>query len=174
MMQDHDPRCEGADDAKVLADIHEYGWHVVAIPEVDETPGWAFSIGLYKSFGHPEIILFGLDLELMHSIINTIGDSVKAGIKFEVDGRYNDLIDTYACTFKPVLPVWYYDFLGYANWFYKETDYPVLQCFWPDKQHRYPWETHFEPNWIGAQPLLFYEQSDRARTTALLKSMEGE
>ena len=26
---EHDPQCEGADDAKVLVDVGEYGWHVV-------------------------------------------------------------------------------------------------------------------------------------------------
>jgi hypothetical protein len=46
----NDPPCEGPDDEKVLADVREYGWHVIEIFEQDETPGWAFSIGLYKNF----------------------------------------------------------------------------------------------------------------------------
>ena len=168
---EHDPRCEGLDDEKLLADVREYGWHVLKIFEKDETPGWAFSIGLHKNFNHPEIVVFGLSDRLMPSVINSIGEGVRSGKSFAVDGLYPDLIDTYSCTFKPVNRVWYYDFLGYANWFYKGQNYPALQCIWPDKNHYFPWEPEFNPNWVWAQPLLFNEDPDSARTVALLQSM---
>lgn len=171
-MTEHDPRCEGADDEKLLADVKEYGWHVVKILDIDELPGWAFSIGLFKNFGHPEIIVFGLDLDVMHYLINTIGDNVKAGKKYEIDGQYADLVETYACTFKPVKQKWYDAFLGYANWFYDGIDYPVVQCVWPDKDHHYPWESTFNPHWVWAQPLLFHEDTEKARASELLKSVE--
>ena len=167
---EHDPRCEGLDDKKLVADVKEYGWHVVKILEKDETPGWAFSVGLYKNFNHPEIVVFGLNDEVAHFLINAIGDEVRAGKRF-ADGLYSDLIDTYSCTFKPVHPVWYHDFLGYANWFYGGQNYPALQCIWPDKSRRFPWEPEFNPNWVWAQPLLFNEEKDSARTVALLESM---
>jgi hypothetical protein len=50
----------------------------------------------------------------------------------------------------------------------------VLQCLWPDRNSRYPWESEFNPNWLWAQPLLFHAKADQARTVELLKSMEGE
>ena len=170
---EHDPRCEGLDDEKLVADVKAYGWHVVKIFEKDETPGWAFSVGLYKNFNHPEIVVFGLNDEVAHSLINAIGDVVRAGKRFAADGLYSDLIDTYSCIFKPVIPVWYHDFLGYANWFYGGKNYPALQCIWPDKSHRFPWDPDFNPNWAWAQPLLFNEEPDSARTVALLESMAG-
>jgi Domain of unknown function (DUF4262) len=169
---EHDPRCEGTNDEKVLADVADYGWHVVKIFETNETPGWAFSIGLYQNFKHPEAIVFGLNDELMHSVINSIGEDVRAGKSFEIDGKYTDLIDEYSCIFKPVNNVWYYHFLGYANWFYESEDYPVLQCIWPDRNSSYPWEPEFNRNWLWAQPLLFYNDPESARTAELLKSME--
>ena len=109
---EHDPRCEDPDDEKILADVAEYGWHVLKIYEQDETPGWAFSIGLYKSFNHPEIVVFGLNDDLMHFLINSIGEDVRAGKRFVVDGLYPDLIEAYSCTFKPVNQVWYSRFSG--------------------------------------------------------------
>jgi hypothetical protein len=86
-MSDHDPRCEGIDDAKLLADVEEYGWHVVKILEKDDTPGWAFSVGLNENFNHPEIVVFGLNGDLMHSMINAIGDDVREGKTFAIDDR---------------------------------------------------------------------------------------
>lgn len=172
-MTEHDHRCEGIDDEKLLADVKEYGWHVVKILEKDDTPGWAFSVGLYKNFAHPEIVVFGLDGDLMHYIINVIGDDVREGKTFEIDGLYPDLIDSYSCTFKPVNQTWYYDFLGYANWFYQNQNYSVLQCIWPDTNGRFPWEPEFTEHWLWAQPLLFRHEPESARTADLLRSMES-
>jgi hypothetical protein len=168
---EHDPRCEGLDDEKLVADVKQYGWHVVKVLDKDGTPGWAFSVGLYKNFDHPEIIVFGLNDEVAHFLINAIGDEVRAGKRFAAEGLYSDLIDTYSCIFKPVNSVWYHDFLGYANWFYSGQNYPALQCIWPDKSRRFPWDPEFNPNWVWAQPLLFNEEPDSARTVALLESM---
>jgi len=54
-----------APDAKVLQDIQRVGWHVTSVfaRKEDEGPEWAFSIGLFHSFCHPEVIVHGLPLE---------------------------------------------------------------------------------------------------------------
>jgi len=53
--------------------IERFGWHVTLIPEDDEGPGFAYSIGLYQSFKQPEVIMFGCPPELMHTLINQAG-----------------------------------------------------------------------------------------------------
>lgn len=126
---------------------------------------------MYRNFNHPEIIVFGLNDEVMHSLINTVGEEVRGGKTFAVDGLYPDLIEAYSCTFKSVNPVWYYHFLGYANWFYQDQEYPTLQCIWPDRDNRFPWDAEFNPDWVWAQPLLFYDEPESARAVASLDSM---
>ncbi len=140
--------------------------------EQPNSPGWAYSIGLFHTFNHPDIVVFGLDHDLMHSIINSVGDDVRSGKRFEEDKQYAELIETYECAFKSVKLVWYYPFLGYATWFYKGMGYPVLQCIWPDKESVFPWESDFNPDWVSAQPLLFYDDPASARTSELLRSLE--
>ena len=54
-MNEHDPRCGGSNDEKVLADVAEYRWHVVKVLQKDETPGWAFSTRLFSNFNRPEL-----------------------------------------------------------------------------------------------------------------------
>ncbi len=169
-MPEHDPRCY-VSEQKILDDVAQYGWHVMKVLEKADSPGWAYSIGLYRTFHHPEIVVFGLNGDLMHAIINFIGADVSSGKRFEQDTKYPDLIETYLCTFKTVSVGWYYPFLGYANWFYKGMDYPVLQCIWPDKKSLYPWDADFNPDWVYAQPLLFHHEPIAARTTAWLRSM---
>ena len=170
-MTEHDPRCD-ASEQKVLDDVAQHGWHVIKVLETNDSPGWAFSIGLYRTFNHPEVVVFGLNDDLMHSVINSVGDDVRAGKRFEEGKQYSNLIEAYDCTFKTVNVVWYYQFLGYANWFYKGTDYPALQCIWPDKKSVFPWEPDFNPDWLWAQPLLFHDDPISARTSDLLRSMD--
>ena len=171
LVMEHDPRCESLADEQVLADVAKYGWLVFKVLEKHESPGWAFSVGLYENFNHPEVVVFGLNDDLLGSVINSIGEDVRNGKTFAIDGLYPNLIDTYSCTFKSVNQVWYYDFLGYANWFYKGQDYPALQCIWPDRNSQFPWEPEFNPNWIWAQPLLFQKEPESARAVELLQSM---
>lgn len=172
-MKKHDPRCEGGKDDKVLADVEKFGWHVVKILETDDSPGWAFSIGLFQTFGHPEVVVFGLNHDLMHSIINSIGEDIRSGKNFEINRQYDELIEGYACTFKPVHQIWYATFLGYANWYYGNFDYPAIQCLWPDKNNFFPWEPEFNSSWVWAQPLLFNQDPESARIVDLLRSLEA-
>jgi hypothetical protein len=44
-----------------------------------DEPAFAYTTGLYKTFGHPELICFGLRHEVMHGMLNICGDRVKAG-----------------------------------------------------------------------------------------------
>jgi hypothetical protein len=170
-MKAHDPRCEGSNDQKVLDNVAEYGWHVMKVLEQSDTPAWAYSIGLYRTFKHPEIVVFGQELDLMHSMINSVGDDVRAGKTFLPDGRYPDLIEDYSCTFKPVQTIWYEAFFGFATWFYNGIEYPVLQCFWPDFEGRFPWEPDFSQHLSWAQPLLFHHTVSAAGASEILKSL---
>lgn len=149
-----------AADAKFLQIIAEYGWHVMTVvPRVgEEGTLWAYSTGLYYSYGHPEIILFGLKADTLLQVINTIGDSVKTGKKFEAGPTYADVFDNYECSFRGVDSSQYKAYVGFSLWFYESADFPILQCFWPDKSHRFPWEPHCE-HWVReAQPPLYLRE----------------
>jgi len=64
-----------AADQKFLSQIETYGWNVTTVfkKEGETGPEWAFSAGLFHSYQHPEIAMFGLDLDIMHKIVNDIG-----------------------------------------------------------------------------------------------------
>lgn len=161
-------------DRKLLSDIERVGWHVVMIPEEEGTPGWSFSVGLFKRFNHPEIVVFGLPLELSGEVINAIGRDIKKGQAFEAGQEYPEILEGVLCTFRPVLRQWYRPFLGYAGWYYRGPEFPVLQCIWPDKKQHYPWDPKFKKAWYWAQPLLFEQEPGPARVERLLESMGSE
>src|SRR4051812_17426834 len=104
---------------KLLENIEKFGWHVMLITEEKDTPGWAFSVGLYHTFKRPEIVIFGLPKDRMHAFINVIGEDVRAGRVYRSGLADTELIPGYTTMFQTVEKIWYGPFLGYATWFYE-------------------------------------------------------
>src|SRR5947209_3318154 len=127
-------------DQQLLQDVQEVGWHVLLIPEDEEGPAFAFTVGLYHSFQHPEVLIMGLDPGIMHRILNIIGEDAKAGRHYEPEKEYPDILEGYRCAFEEIDKGLYEEYLGYAIWFYRGSAFPALQCVWPDHEGRYPWD----------------------------------
>ncbi len=150
------------DERRVIEDVQQYGWHIVGVDADQEGPGFAYSIGLYHRLKQPEIIVFGLsNFKTMAQVINSIGEEMKKGTKFE-DWKENDqILEGYSCMFRDVDHEFYPEYLGYAGWFYRPDDFPVLQCVWPDRQGRYPWHPEFPATLHARQPVLARQQAWR-------------
>ena len=144
-------------DTKFLEIVEKYGWHVMTVaPRVGEDGDlWAYSTGLYYSYRHPEVILFNLKRDALSGIINTIGDSVKTGKRFEPGPTYPDVFAACQCSFRAVDTCHYGEYVGFSLWFYESSDFPLLQCFWPDESHRFPWDDACAEGVRKAQPLLY-------------------
>ncbi len=144
-------------DQKFLSNIGAHGWVVTKVFQSagEAGPEFAYSAGLFHSYRHPEIIIFGLGLDIMHKLINNIGDSVKTGTRFEPGNEYQDIFARCGCQFRPVDTSHYKSYLGWAIWFYNGEPFPVLQCFWPDQEGHYPWDPACSPGVVSLQPLLF-------------------
>jgi hypothetical protein len=54
----------------------ETEWSVTNIREQDQASGWAFTIGLFENFGHPEVTIFGMNERRMWDLMKALsGDS---------------------------------------------------------------------------------------------------
>lgn len=127
-------------DKKLIADIEEYGWHVVKVMEDDSGPGFCYSIGLYETFGLPEIIIIGLPPDLAHDLINIIGEDLREGKTYISDKYYSDIIEGHDCYMLEVNRSLYKDYFGYGIWYYEEQQFPALQCIYPSTDNIYPWD----------------------------------
>jgi Domain of unknown function (DUF4262) len=167
------PKATDLASMKLLENVEKFGWHVMLITEEKDTPGWAFSVGLYHTFKHPEIVIFGLPKDGMHAFINVIGEDIRAGRVYRSDDADTELIPGYTTTFQTVEKIWYGPFLGYATWFYEGIDFPVLQCIWPDKKNKFPWDADYNPELLRLQPLLFHDEPKAARAEHFLVSVKN-
>jgi hypothetical protein len=144
-------------DARFLKVIEEHDWIVTTVaPRVNEEGNsFAYSTGMYYRYRHPEILIFGLSCDTMHSVVNEIGGQVRLGKTFRADVSYPDIFQERLCQFRTVEKVHYREHLGWSTWFYEGQDYPTLQCFWPDNAGHFPWENGCATGVAACQPELF-------------------
>lgn len=144
---------EDAGDEKLLGDVRDHGWHVVGVLDDDEGPGFSFTVGVYLRTLQPEILMMGMPVEVAHHILNAVASYLMAGGTIEPGTRYSDFVEGREVLFRPIHPTQFHEYLGCANWFYRRSGvpFPALQCFWPDKQGRFPHEASFDPRLAGRQ-----------------------
>lgn len=151
------PDPESEDDEAFIRDVRKYGCMIVDIPWDAHGPSYAFSVGLFANYGHPELILFGLSAEDARVIINEVRDRVAKGHAF-VDGDLSGefLENGYKVCFWQVHLKAYRDYLGTALWFYGKSKrpFPCLQIIWQDGNRKFPWEAGSIPEASEYQPLL--------------------
>jgi hypothetical protein len=142
------------EDNKLIEDIEKYGWTVILIEATEYLPSFAYTVGLWKSYNHPELISFGLTTKTLHSILNVGGELVRDGYQLQVGSDYDDFFKNGIAQFIQVDPRSLRDYYGYAIWFNKTSDFPALQLVWTDRNNKYPWDTDFEEEFLYRQPLL--------------------
>lgn len=149
-----DDHCPPLTRENIQENIDQHGCFIVQVPADDYLPAFAYTIGLYQRFQHPEIICFGLSLEVMASLLNDACSQIKTGVAFTTDTLYDGFLEGYPVQFLPVDAAYYPYYPAVGCYFYEHASFPVLQLLWPDKQSRFPWEPDFNPDWRRKQPLL--------------------
>jgi len=144
-------------DKKLLDDVKNYGWHVIKVMADETGPGFGYSVGFFKTFGHPEVIIIGLNLDFMHSIINGIGENLREGKSYRAGEFYSVLIEGYDCYLVTVDVKYYHEYVGYDRWFYSGNNFPLIQCIYPTKRNVYPWQSGWPEEISSLQPILAEE-----------------
>jgi hypothetical protein len=146
----------GSDNAerKVLQDVAEYGWHCLNILEEDEHPPFSFSIGLYKTWQFPELIIVGLKREVAHGVLNIVATALAEGKRPDLAATNDDLLEGYACCFVEVSKAHYREYVGTARWYYEGAAFPLYQVVWPSKQGHFPWHSDASESFVRWQPVL--------------------
>jgi hypothetical protein len=65
MSDDSEHNC--IDNIKLFADIEKFGWEVLIIEATEYLPSFAYTVGLWENYKHPEIISFGLTTKTLQA-----------------------------------------------------------------------------------------------------------
>ena len=165
------PTPESDADRKAIEDIHEYGWHAILVsplahPEHDEAneelartepeqneiydAAFAYTVGVWGSFGHPEIVLAG-SWRHRHSYLANIVDLIEAGTTFAPGGTTNQLLEGLTVRFDAVSAGSAKTYLTWADWANLRASFEAVQLVLPDVEGR--WPEHPDYNAFD-QPLL--------------------
>jgi hypothetical protein len=87
---------------RIQSDIDSYGLHVIIVPEDEEGPGFADSIGLYRTLVHPEVIIFGLDPTDPHGAVNQIAAEIRIGSRFDDGDTCSEILEGFPVLFRSV------------------------------------------------------------------------
>jgi hypothetical protein len=140
--------------AEIRRVITEFGWWVGLIGADADEPTFGYTIGLWETLKHPEIIIFGLKLDTMHGVLNACGDLVRKGARFEDGGQTADVLEGYDVRFRHLAAKDYARYLGYACRHYGGDWFPAVQCLWPDQHGKFPGEPGVADFMASAQPVL--------------------
>ncbi|QZD90132.1 DUF4262 domain-containing protein [Qipengyuania aurantiaca] len=150
----------------ILDNIEKSGCQVNTIfdPDGDE-PTFSYSIGFPKTVGQPEVIIFGLRNEVMHSMINALLGKCRQGLKLRDGLVIDDLLDGYNCVARVVVSDYLVDeYFASAIWYEKyrtggEME-EAYQIVWPGVQQRlFPWDEGCDQIVIDSQPALYHPET---------------
>ena len=136
--------------AELAANVKKHRWLVFSVMGGELL--FTYTVGLFETFGHPEVVISGLNNDLTLDMLNGIGHDVAQGIVRAPGVLYDDILNGYPCVFKPVPSSRYKEYFGRALVFYGNDDFPVLQCLWPDALKRFPGDSGYV---AGGQEALF-------------------
>ena len=153
----HEPAKDTLDeyDKALLANVQEFGWHLVMIQDDSRTAGWTFSVGMTHTLGTPELAIFGVRSSSAGNILNAIGDRIREGERPTVGSRLlGVLADERPLAFGAVDESWHRPLFGYARWFAQRPPLRFLQVVLPDADNRFPDDPLAAEVGRQGQPLL--------------------
>lgn len=150
------PKALDEHDQKFLDIIEEHGWHVMYVGSDEKGPSFTYSTGIFALTGHPELIVFGLQMDVAHSVVNEYASRLLRGDTFLVGDFYEDFLEGYPVTFMAVEDEEQIKrHATWTGWFYDRRPFPLLQLVYPDsKSGAFPWQPGYREEWRWHQRLL--------------------
>jgi len=127
-------------ESTVEANVKAFGWHVVLVAASAHGPQVAYTIGLFHSYQHPEVLVLGLPDAKAHEVLNIIGAAVKGGSRYGAGDRADGILLNYPSAFVAFPLSGHATYLGFARQFYGGDNFTALQFVWPDSSGRFPWD----------------------------------
>lgn len=127
------------------------GW---AVMYVMDSPPFAYTVGLTASYGHPEVVLYGLPQGDAMGLLNNLARRVKAGERFGHGQRVSRLMAEHDALLAHVPAEYREGVCSIASDLYAGTAFEVLQLIWPDPAGKFPGDPGYEEKWRELQPVL--------------------
>lgn len=138
--------------ASLEAMIDRYGWAVQAVFPGEDSPGFAYSVGMADR-GLPDVIVFGLPPEIAQRFVNHVcSEMAEKGKAPPLETDLNHFAEGLPTRFVAVPREQADEYMFAAK--RRNPGYTAIQLVWPDNNSRFPWEPEFEQKLVKYQPVL--------------------
>lgn len=168
---------EAPEDRRCLDDVVHYGVHIVAVgtglcdhgddcaSEPDAGPAFAYTVGLPHHVDHPELVVSGLRVELMHRMLNNAAKRVLAGFRFEPGTTAENLIGYWPVVADPMSPEGLDETVLWSKWLHRRR-VDALQLVWPSTSGIFTWQPGGSAQVAAAQPAAWRLAQERSGALA--------
>ncbi|TLD70795.1 DUF4262 domain-containing protein [Phragmitibacter flavus] len=130
-----------------------HGFTTVSV--VGEAHSFSYTVGLHKSYHHPEMLVFGLPPKIAQGVLSDIARKVKEGEPFNLSKPNDKLLEDCNVFFVEVPKSAFSNYVLSAIRFNGEQDFSLFQIVWPSGlDNRYPWDLEADPEFVASQPVL--------------------
>jgi hypothetical protein len=123
------------------------------VPIIDSKPQIVYTIGLWHTYRHPELVVFAIPPRQAQIILNMFAEIIKAHGRLKTDQPYAD-IASMPTMFRDASPAKVRPYIGGCTNFYT-VQVPFMQLVWPDRQGRFPWHPLYDRHFDRLQPRLW-------------------
>lgn len=124
--------------------VERIGWAVQGVGSGLVDPSFVYTIGLWRNYQHPEIIITGVPLGLGAGILNVVGEQVGMGVRFGCEENYPGILENYRVAFRPIEDPSVGHWFNVASCYYRGYSFKVLQMFFPDAAGRFPFDEGYD------------------------------
>ena len=139
----------------LVEDIDTHGFRVNSVfaDRKTRSPRFSYSVGIQKTCGAPELIIFGMHPSTALDLMWRYFDRVKNGQRMQPHRRYEGFLDGYRVFFQPATRRREQYMLS-CNWYYGAGHYQALQLIYPHPADYWPWSRQAMPRFAREQTLL--------------------
>ena len=145
---------EDKSEQQVVDNVAEFGWHCVHILAEGEHVEYSFTIGLFQTYGHPELIILGIPSANAHKILSIAVHEAQRGEPIDLSAPTDALLEGYTCCFAEVPLSQYREHVGTAIWYYHGSSFPLHQIIWPSRSGLFPWHPEASSEFKASQPVI--------------------
>jgi hypothetical protein len=117
--------------------VRKHGWTPLWVAR---EIGYAHTVGVYHSFGQPEIVMFGLEGPGMQLWLNAAVEQGRDRGWPPEAAPFPGILDGFPTQLRAVHDSWRGALFPAVDRFYRGRPVPVRQLVWPDRNGRWPWE----------------------------------
>jgi hypothetical protein len=123
--------------------VTRHGWSALWVAG---SLDFAYTVGLWHTFGVPELVMFGLAGDDMPTWLNTCVQRCQDKGWPATEEPFDGVLEGFDTQLREVHPSWYRALFGTALGFYRGVAVPFRQLVWPDRHGRWPWDGEATPS----------------------------